>query len=707
MRTKIFTLSTFAALATIGSANAATFYHNQVGYDASQPKSVVVKAAAGLDGADFTVELDGSAVYSGKLSKGTNPDNWISGSDVFYTADFSGVTTPGTYTIKLSDGSSLEKIVIAENALAANTLKSVMDYFYKDRADKDPIVGWDQKVSVYGSSGVTRDVHGGWYDASGDVSKYLSHLSYANYLNPQQIPLTVWALAFAAEKMPKTLAANPSTVTAIDEAIYGADFLMRMQDESGFFYMTVFDNWGQGDRFLCAFSGSDGVKSADYKTAFREGGGMAIAALARASTLKKNGDYTSEQYLAAAIKGFEHLQGKQSMDGSCEYCDDGKENIIDDYTALLAATELYAATEDKAYLTEARKRARHLSKRMSEKGYFWSDDDETRPFWHASDAGLPLVALSRFAEIESKQDISSDEFIDKIPVWVRPDCDCDPMNELLYQVGDAISAHLNWLVSITTEVDNPFGYARQAAKTQGAIKNTFFIPHDNESKYWWQGEDARIASLSAAVIYAAKILGRNGADSEAINKYATDQLDWILGKNPYGVCMMYGKGIKNPKIYDGTSNYDATLEGGIANGISGLKEDGSGIVWDDVAAIGKAEEPWNNWRWIEQWLPHSTWYLMALTARYDEVTEAFNKRMPTSINRQIAQQFKLSLSGRTLNISVLNKDKNGTATLIDLSGRMVMSQPVVAGRATMNLAGLKSGVYMVKVGEVSKKIAVK
>ena len=698
MRTKFFTLSTFTALATIGSANAATFYYNQVGYDATQPKSVVVKAAAGLDGADFTVELDGSAVFSGKLSKGTNPDNWISGSDVFYTADFSGVTTPGTYTIKLSDGSSLEKIVIAENALAANTLKSVMDYFYKDRADKDPIIGWDKKVSVYGSSGVTRDVHGGWYDASGDVSKYFSHLSYANYLNPQQIPLTVWALAFTAEKMPSTLTANPSTVTAIDEAIYGADFLMRMQDESGFFYMTVFDNWGQGNRYLCAFSGSDGVKSADYKTAFREGGGMAIAALARASTLKKNGDYTSEQYLEAAKKGFEHLQGKQSMDGTCEYCDDGKENIIDDYTALLAATELYKATGEESYFYKAEYRADHLADRISDKGYFWSDDAKTRPFWHASDAGLPLVAIVNYIETAAKY-----------KEWYCTDsvnggCYLDGVSSTL---TTAAANHLEWLVKVTTEVDNPFGYARQTAKTQGAIKNTFFIPHDNESKYWWQGEDARIASLSAAVIYAAKTLGRNGANSEAINKYATDQLDWILGKNPYGVCMMYGKGTKNPAKYNGSSDYDATLEGGIANGISGLKEDGSGIVWDDVAAIGKAEEPWNNWRWIEQWLPHSTWYLMALAARYDETTSAYNAKKPHAINRQIAQQFKLSLSGRTLNISALNKDKNGTATLIDLSGRKVMSQPINGKSVTMDLSALKSGIYMVQIGETTKKIAVK
>ena len=39
--------------------------------------------------------------------------------------------------------------------------------------------------------------------------------------------------------------------------LFGADFLLRMLDDQGFFYMTVFDNWGMGSRYLCAFSTGD------------------------------------------------------------------------------------------------------------------------------------------------------------------------------------------------------------------------------------------------------------------------------------------------------------------------------------------------------------------------------------------------------------------------------------------------------------------
>lgn len=699
---RLISLGAMAGLATTAGATN-SFYYNQVGYDVGQPVSIIVESDQDLEGTEWTLfqagsnaDMLGKTVISGTFRKGINPDNW-SRNGKYYVVNLGDSLPAGTYNLGSVSGSpsSSDNFIIAENALAANTLKSVMDYFYKDRADKDPIVGWDKSVPVEGS-GKKLDVHGGWYDASGDVSKYLSHLSYANYLNPQQIPLTVWALAFSAERMPKTLAANPSTVTAIDEAIYGADFLVRMQDETGFFYMTVFDNWGQGERGLCAFSGSDGKRSSNYQAAFREGGGMAIAALARASTLKKNGDFTSQQYLAAAVKGFEHLQEKQKINGNCEYCDDGKENIIDDYTALMAATELYSAgasSEKHDYYNEALKRAEHLIDRLSDEGFFWSDDAKTRPFWHASDAGLPLVALCRFAELAHEMDLC-------------PGGGC--ASRELPVVKDAISKHLNWLISVTNEVGNPFGYARQTAKTQNTIKNTFFIPHDNESNYWWQGEDARIASLSAAANFATKILGTSSvSDIKAINKYATDQLDWILGKNPYGVCMMYKKGKKNPAIYNGTSDYDATLEGGIANGISGLKEDGSGIVWDDVAAIGKSEEPWNNWRWIEQWLPHSTWYLMALTARYDDVTKEATGAVGDGFTPKAISGFNIALQGRTLIVNLHNGKSASNIQLVDLTGRKVMSQVANDKSTTINLSGLKSGIYMVKVGEVTKKIAVK
>ena len=51
-----------------------------------------------------------------------------------------------------------------------------------------------------------------------------------------------------------------------------------------------------------------------------------------------SGAFSAADYLDRARIGFAHLQQHNR-----EYLDDGQENILDDYCALLAATELYAA----------------------------------------------------------------------------------------------------------------------------------------------------------------------------------------------------------------------------------------------------------------------------------------------------------------------------------------------------------------------------
>ena len=681
-----------------------TFFYNQVGYDTGSPVSIIVQSSDNLEGTKWTLfsvpadpEMLGNSVTSGTFEKGENPDNWLS-SGKYYTVNLGNKLPAGNYYISVNEGSpsTSDYFSVGNKALATGTLASVLNYFYNDRATNPSIVSEDSKVPVYGNSTTKRDVHGGWYDASGDASKYFSHLSYANYLNPQQIPLTVWSLAFAAERIPTLLAATTTKASTADEAAYGADFLVRMLDEQGFFYMTVFDTWGQSSRALCAFSGSNGIMSADYQTAFREGGGMAIAALARVSTLGVSGDFTSEEYLDAAQKAYAHLSSKQSIGGSCAYCDDGKENIIDDYTALLAATELFFATNGKGtYMTDMEKRAANLAERISNDGYFWSDDAKTRPFWHASDAGLPIIALMRFLEAEMR--------IEREPCPANADCSLDPAEIAIRAAHKAINKHLTWLLSITDNVENPFGYARQTYKTQGSIKDGFFIPHDNESDYWWQGEDARIASLSAAALYAQRGLGLNNQD--AVNKFSTDQLDWILGKNPYGVCMMHKKGKNNPSSYSGQSSAAKTLEGGIANGISGKNTDGSGIVWDNVNEAGLVGS-WNNWRWIEQWLPHSTWYLMALAVRYDEktITVPFD---PLDIKKNSTKRpsFSISQQGRTVTINATPASTKVTVTGID--GQTIISANLKAGHTTLDLAGIQSGIYFVKVdGAGARKVII-
>jgi hypothetical protein len=357
------------------------------------------------------------------------------------------------------------------------------------------------------------------------------------------------------------------------EALWGADFLMRMLDPTGFFYTTVFDHWSgnMGSREVCAFDGEYGGSTDKVQSAMREGGGMSIAALAAAARLNKAGDFTSAQYLAGAEKAFAHLNTN-----GVQYCDDGKENVIDDYAALLAAAELYATNHNKDILDAARARATSLIGRLDTDGCFIADG-ASRPFWHASDAGLPAVALVRYLQVETDATRKT-------------------------AATAALKKHLDYQVKVTSAVTNPFGYARQ---TTGPSRTGFFIPHDNETGYWWQGENARLASLASAALMGADTLVASGAQYLDLLRFAGWQIDWILGANPYDICFLHGFGEKNPPAYASSKMQAGTLPGGIANGITGKEKDGSGIQWPTANF---------EWRWVEQWLPHAAWYMVAVTA---------------------------------------------------------------------------------------------
>jgi hypothetical protein len=577
----------------------------------------------------------GNTVFRGK-ARFVGPvarwKNWI-----FRSLDFSDLVRPGRFAIQLPVSGALrpgppcirrsEPFEVAENLLLRRTAAAVLRYFRSRRCSGI----WDaadHDVGFTGQRSDRVDVHGGWYDASGDVSKYLSHLSYSNYMNPQQTPMVVWSFLEARDRLEQKTASEGESQTRfleslrtklLEEALYGADFLVRMQDPAGYFYMTVFDGWSKDpkQRQICSYRTQSGTRFDDYQAGYRQGGGLTIAALARSGTTGSAGEFTPQRYLEAAVSGFDHLERH-----NLEYLDDGRENITDDYCALLAATELYRACEPgrldrhpeigraDRFLKSARSRASALIRRLIPdehfRGWWRADDSGERPFFHAAEAGLPVVSLLRYAEIE-------------------------PDGHRRNQALAAIGSSLRFELAVTAEVPNPFGYARQYVRSVGGEKQSaFFIPHRNETGYWWQGEDARLASLAAAARMAlagTTSAGRTASRSaphrpgaglpsvephsgkigsaSALERYALDQLNWILGLNPFDVCMLHGFGRNNPEYEPDHPN----AIGGICNGITAGFDSEEDIDFLPAPYAGQGE---HRWRWSEQWIPHAAWYLLAI-----------------------------------------------------------------------------------------------
>ncbi|MGY3919525.1 glycoside hydrolase family 9 protein [Aeromonas eucrenophila] len=562
---------------------------NQVGYDCDGHKVALLQGAAHaeISGQLRLIRLDdGQILFEAPLQAAGQVPGWQG--RAFWRADFSAFKEPGHYRLEAITTSGERdappsvtrsaRFAIGPELLSRTCLSDVIHYFKGQRAS-GAFDRADRNARLFGSE-QRRDVHGGWFDASGDMSKYLSHLSYANYLNPQQTPMVVWALLKCRELL--------STRTDIDslnlgkrlndEALHGADFLCRMQDESGFFYMTLFDKWSKDpeQRELCAYATQQGLKSKDWQAGFRQGGGMAIAALARAARESTTGDFDASRYAGAASSGYLHLR-----EHNLAYLDDGVENIIDDYCALLAAVEL-TRTLGNEWLTEARDRANRLCARQRihpELGHHWSaNDDGSRPYYHAAEAGLPVLALIEYLHIEP-----------------------DPARQAstLRVVQQALAADL----ALAARAGNPFALARQYVKgVDEAPRVSFFIPHHNESGYWWQGENARLASLAAMTFSAAKLLPQQ---NKPLLAFGQRQLDWILGQNPFNACMLAGHGINNPSY---TAGYPNAL-GGICNGITAGFDDEADIAFIPEQYKDRLDQ---NWRWGEQWIPHAAWFALAI-----------------------------------------------------------------------------------------------
>ena len=563
-------------------AAAPRIYLNQAIFPPIAPKLAVIGSDVPLDNTSFALlDAGGQTVFTGLLGKPQTVDDWTPGRQ-YYQADFSAFMQPGHYRLRIDpDTTTSEKFEIGGPDWARSLVGSIIHYYHEQRANTPEELAADRQLQLFGSQRRV-DLHGGWCDASGDVSKYFSHLAYANFMSPQQIPLVTWSLINTGEKLREKLQQWNLADSLTAEALWGADYITRSLDPAGYFYMTVF-SYFKKDAAARRVVGlhANSVTTDEYQCAFREGGGMAIAALARISRWNKSGDYTPQQYLEAARRGYAHL-----VLNNTRYDDDGKENIIDDYCALMAATELWIATDSDYYRDQARLRAGKLNARMAPAGYFISDDGR-RPFWHASDAGLPVVALTRYLDMEQ-----------------------DPAHRTA--ALQTIHSALTYNLRVTGEAGNPFGYARQTFLYKDSIKDGFFIPHDNETGWWWQGENARLGSLATAALVGGRLIAAPAAAASPFNdslaRFAARQYSWILGCNPYSMCFLYQFGRNNvPYMH---SNYGhGSQRGGISNGITGAKDhgDGSGIDF-------RFEDKGNEWRWTEQWLPHAAWFLQAVTA---------------------------------------------------------------------------------------------
>ncbi|MGD0938666.1 MAG: glycoside hydrolase family 9 protein [Terracidiphilus sp.] len=578
---------------------------DQVGYESTAVKQAIVVGTE-QDGPGKFELIDtntAKAVYTGDLKLAGQVFDWKG--RTFWIADFSGWRQPGHYAIQVHAGTNEAQscpFEIQDDILERDTLSNVIFYF-KGQRSSGTFDQADRHLATPGSPGTFVDVHGGWYDATGDYGIHFSHQNLTSYFNPQQVPLVVWSLLSSYNQLKSRNNDNFSEYERrlLDEGLFGADFLVRMKRPDGSFFETIaapgreklakdreignpnFRTRIKTTPLESTESTAEATGPYTYEVSFRSGGGMAIAALALASAMPEEGEFPHARYLMAAEEAFQFLDRHNR-----ELVNDGVENILDDYCALMAATELYKASHEESYRTAATLRAQSLMARLTTSVAwrdYWRADVGTRPYFHPSDAGLPVVSLLDYAVIASPEERQ--------------------------KALRTVERSLRFELAVTAEVNNPFGYARQLVRTKdGKLRTAFFFPHDTEAAPWWQGENARIGSLAAAARLAVPFFPDRPEFQAELRNYAWNQLHWILGRNPFDTSMLMGSGHNNAAYMFFQSYKYTSAPGAVLNGITSALDDEDGIAFNQGFAVtGKDED----WRWTEEWLPHAAWYLSAIS----------------------------------------------------------------------------------------------
>jgi len=209
-----------------------------------------------------------------------------------------------------------------------------------------------------------------------------------------------------------------------------------------------------------------------------------------------------------------------------------------------------------------------------------------------------------------------------------------------------------------------------------------------------QGENARLGSLATAAILGGRLVYPSTTNGwgvkDSLAEFASQQVSWVFGCNPYSICFMYGFAKTFPPVTSACFGHQSS-KGGISNGITGKSGNGDGTGIDYNPPNG------DSWRFTEQWIPHAIRMLAATAAMVQR--PATGTLRPSSVQQHattphfwIGKTF-LRVSQADLLLS------SGRVTLYSAAGRKVCQWQIGKGTtdAVLPLPQIGHGVYCVTI----------
>ncbi|MBN1346355.1 MAG: glycoside hydrolase family 9 protein [Phycisphaerae bacterium] len=536
---------------------------NQVGYAPSMPVKILVQSRADVTGGGTfrVIDASGKEVRRGKLSSAGSIPVW---EKHYAVATVTGLPSAGGYRVEaraagLTGTSYL--FSVGADILRRKTVGPAAEFYYYQRCGCE-VPGWHKACHMDDArlpDGTHKDVTGAWHDA-GDYNKYNS-CGFA--------ALSVYALAYAHERAGKIMdehARSKGVPSALKEAAWGADWLLKMQDEAtGRLWGNVYMGRKKTALFWAPpeYETDNKPGTADDRPLLgrpKEGNHRnqgAAAALALLGRLTKN-----ERYVQAA-KRFYHAVTDAERNGELPF-------------ALIACLELEKALPSAGYAAEAKTHAQRLLDRQIQSGRYMGGFAHApggkTPNMGCTYLGLEAAALSLYALAHGDD------------LGIR-------------------KALMDYLSFSRRLADNPFKISKLV---QGG-EPVFFLSVP------WGTHHVAQNTMYLMQAWALTCAWKFVKDDDFLS-LATKQLDWVLGRNPFALCMMEGQGTFNPPVYHHRyftipGHHRGAVPGAVCNGIARRQPAPDKPLFDmRTNTIPQFETN-------EPWLPHNATYLLAVSSR--------------------------------------------------------------------------------------------
>jgi glycosyl hydrolase family 9/cellulase-like Ig domain-containing protein len=543
---------------------------NHLGFLPKARKIVIYRLTGGAAPAEFSVQDIGQPPQPFRLVLPLEKVTSDFGN--FMVGDFSELERDGMYQVTVAEERSVPFFIRLD--VWRRTLPKAVSYFRAQRCgvavpNFHPACHLDDARRR--DNGEYVETTGGWHDA-GDLRKWLHNTLYGGF-----------GLMYLARNLGgKWDLAGSGLTPLLEEMRWGNRYFLKMQDNDGLVWSDVGGGVNDDNSDNHWTDNRIGTEDDRYLNPFKIGYNQAMFSSLQAlvaQAFRRSDPGYAQSCLEAGIRCWQGAGGKDRCWPVSSLCESTTE--LSWWT--VAALELYRATRKDIYRTTAEALGEQLLSRQTT-GFIGSQE-QVRGFWRASGGGAApyLNGMPPFALLELLAVFPEQAQAGRWRDAVRRHLDECILPLTARSVYRIVPFGL-YLGSPTQELYRPLA---------GQLTYRYFKP--TGERLWASGTTSHIEGYAAVLARAGKVFG-----NREYTDLAYRQLEWLMGANPFGACLMTGEGMRNPYPH---SRYVGLIVGGLPNGIAGDRSDEP--VLDTQLGF--------DWRTVEYCTPHNAHYIWTIS----------------------------------------------------------------------------------------------